>query len=52
MSMMGLPRARALSARLNALDPQLTAIVEGMADETRPADEVLQELLTVSAKLT
>ena len=51
MSMMGLPRARALSARLNALDPQLTAIVEGMADETRPADEVLQELLTVSAKL-
>ena len=51
MSMMGLPRARALSGRLNALDPQLSAIVAGMADENRPADEVLQELLSVSARL-
>lgn len=51
MSMMGLPRARALTARLNALDPQLSAIVEGMADESRPAEEVLQELLSVSARL-
>lgn len=51
MSMMGLPRARALSSRLNALDPQLSAIVAGMADESRPADEVLGELLSVSARL-
>ncbi|AUH34766.1 DUF3422 family protein [Paracoccus tegillarcae] len=51
MSMMGLPRARALSSRLNALDPQLSAIVEGMADDSRPADDVLQELLAVSARL-
>lgn len=51
MSMMGLPRVRSLSARLNALDPQLTAIVEGMSDERRPAEDVLQELLSVSARL-
>ncbi|MFV0302436.1 MAG: DUF3422 family protein [Paracoccus sp. (in: a-proteobacteria)] len=51
MSMMGLPRARALSGRLNTLDPQLTAIVAGMADENLPADDVLQELLSVSARL-
>ena len=51
MSMLGLDRARILSRRLNELEPRLSAIVEGMTDETRSAETVLQELLTVSAEL-
>lgn len=51
MSMLGLGRARGLSHRLNELEPRLSAIVDNMTDEARPADGVLQELLTVSAEL-
>lgn len=51
MSMLGLGRARALSERLNALDPQLSALVAGMSDESRPAEGRLDELLAISAEL-
>lgn len=51
MSMLGLGRSRSLSRRLNELEPRLSAIVEGMSDEARPADELLQDLLQVSAEL-
>ena len=51
MSMLGLGRARQLTQRMNALDPQLSAIVQGMADDARPADLVLQDLLSVSTQL-
>ncbi|MZQ88254.1 DUF3422 family protein [Frigidibacter albus] len=51
MSMLGLGRARELTARLNALDPQLSALVMGMTDEARPSEETLHALLAVSAEL-
>ncbi|MDD8023363.1 MAG: DUF3422 domain-containing protein [Paracoccaceae bacterium] len=51
MSMLGLGRARALTARLNALDPELSALVAGMSDDTHPAEETLDRLLAISADL-
>lgn len=51
MSMLGLGRARELNARLNGLDPELTALVGAMTDEGRRAEETLQELLRISAEL-
>ncbi|MCV2863673.1 DUF3422 family protein [Albidovulum sediminicola] len=51
MSMLGLGRARELNGQLNALDPQLSRLVATMADETRPAEETLRELLEISAGL-
>ena len=51
MSMLGLPRARRLTATLNALDPRLTALVEGLGDDARPAEAVLHDLLNLSAGL-
>ena len=51
MSMLGLMRSRELSARLNALDPKLAALVSGL-DDAEPAPEAaLHELLTISAEL-
>lgn len=51
MSMLGLMRSRDLSARLNALDPRLSALVSGL-DNAEPAPEVaLHDLLTISAEL-
>jgi uncharacterized membrane-anchored protein len=51
MSMLGLMRSRDLSARLNALDPKLSALVSGL-DSAEPAPEAaLHELLTISAEL-
>lgn len=51
MSMLGLMRARDLGARLNALDPQLSALVSGL-DNAEPASETaLHNLLTISAEL-
>lgn len=51
MSMLGLMRSRDLSARLNALDPKLSALVSGL-DNAEPAPEVaLHNLLTISAEL-
>jgi len=51
MSMLGLGRARELTARLNALDPQLSSLVVGMTDEARLSEETLHALLAVSAEL-
>ena len=51
MSMLGLGRSRSLSRRLNELEPRLSAIVDGMHDNARPAEAVLHELLEVSAEL-
>ncbi len=51
MSMLGLMRARELGARLNALDPKLSALVSGL-DSAEPSPEAaLHELLTISAEL-
>ncbi|MCU0826977.1 MAG: DUF3422 domain-containing protein [Tabrizicola sp.] len=51
MSMLGLMRSRDLSARLNALDPRLSALVSGL-DNAEPAPEAaLHDLLTISAEL-
>lgn len=51
MSMLGLGRARDLTHQLNALDPLLSDIVQGMAEDDRPAEAVLHDLLSVSARL-
>jgi uncharacterized membrane-anchored protein len=51
MSMLGLGRARELTARLNALDPQLSALVEELTSETATAEQTLHALLAVSAEL-
>jgi uncharacterized membrane-anchored protein len=51
MSMLGLLRSRQLSARLNALDPRLAALVSGL-DHAEPSPEAaLHDLLTISAEL-
>ncbi|RJE80050.1 DUF3422 family protein [Paracoccus sp. JM45] len=51
MSMLGLGRARGLGQRLNELEPRLTAILESMTDDDRPAEQMLHDLLTVSTQL-
>ncbi|MDN5568713.1 MAG: DUF3422 domain-containing protein, partial [Paracoccus sp. (in: a-proteobacteria)] len=51
MSMLGLGRARSLGKRLNELEPRLTAILEAMNDDNRPAEQMLHELLAVSTQL-
>ena len=51
MSMLGLMRAREMSARLNALDPRLSALVSGLDSTGRPAEAALHELLAISAEL-
>ncbi|OOY06302.1 DUF3422 family protein [Thioclava sp. F28-4] len=51
MSMLGLARARDLSKRLNALDPRLTEIVDGMGNDANSAEETLHDLLEISAEL-
>ncbi|OYW59953.1 MAG: hypothetical protein B7Z10_01005 [Rhodobacterales bacterium 32-66-7] len=51
MSMLGLMRSRDLTARLNALDPRLMALVSGL-DSLEPSPEAaLHDLLTISAEL-
>ncbi len=55
VSMLGLGRARALSARLNALDPEISALVAGLAKAgaagAERAEAALDRLLAVSAEL-
>jgi len=51
MSMLGLPRVRALATRLNALDPRLSALVAAMSDDSRDAEATLNDLLAISAEL-
>ena len=51
MSMLGLGQARELGGRLNALDPELSALVSTLTDETGPAENNLHELLRIAAEL-
>ncbi|MGA0542774.1 DUF3422 family protein [Neotabrizicola sp. VNH66] len=50
MSMLGLMRSRDLSARLNGLDPRLSALVAGL-DTATSAETTLHDLLSISAEL-
>lgn len=51
MSMLGLMRSRQLTGRLNALDPQLMALVSALDTTERSPEAALHELLTISAEL-
>ena len=51
MSMLGLMRARALSGRLNELDPQLSELISGMNSTEHSPETVLQTLLQISSEL-
>jgi uncharacterized membrane-anchored protein len=51
MSMLGLKRARAMSARLNEIDPMLSAIVSAMDNPGQSPEKTLHELLAISAEL-
>ena len=51
MSMLGLGRCRSLTARLNALEPRLSAVVGAMSDDELPAEHLLDELMAISAEL-
>jgi uncharacterized membrane-anchored protein len=50
-SMLGLPRARELSAALNALDPRLSALVSELDERGESAEEELHELLSIAGQL-
>jgi uncharacterized membrane-anchored protein len=51
MSMLGLIRARQLTARLNALDPKLSTLVSGLDTVGASPEAALHELLSISAEL-
>ena len=51
MSMLGLMRARQLTARLNALDPRLSSLVSGLDAVGASPEAALHDLLTISAEL-
>ena len=51
MSMLGLIRARQLTARLNALDPKLSTLVSGLDAVGASPEVALHDLLTISAEL-
>ncbi len=51
MSMLGLFRARALSAELNVVDADMSALVAALADNQVSAEDNLHVLLGLSAKL-
>ena len=51
MSMLALSQAREVSARLNALDPLLSALISGLDRFEIPAEAVLHDLLRISAEL-
>lgn len=51
MSMLGLGRSRELTARLNALDPQLADLVTALTDDGKAAETTLHDLLAISAEL-
>ena len=51
MAMIGFLRSQELSAHLNTLDPRLLDLVSQLDDSSRPADELLHELLSVTAEL-
>ena len=51
MSMLGLMRARTLTARLNELDPKLSGLVEALDRSERSPEAALHELLVISSEL-
>jgi uncharacterized membrane-anchored protein len=51
MAMLALPRARALSGRMAAMDSDLTALVGDMSAGDAPAEETLEGLLTIGSGL-
>ncbi|SOB99486.1 uncharacterized membrane-anchored protein [Rhodobacter sp. JA431] len=51
VSMLGLGRARQLTTKLNALEPELSALVDSMKDDAHPAEDTLHRLLEVSTEL-
>lgn len=51
MSMLGLVRARALTQKLNALDPQLSDLVTALDTTARSPEAALHELLQISSEL-
>ena len=51
MALLGLPRARELGRRMGELDPRLTDLVGAMSGTGGPPEEMLHELLGVSAEL-
>ena len=51
MSMLGLMRARDLTARLNVIDPRLSDLVARLEGQDKPAEALLHDLLSISAEL-
>ncbi|HRO13624.1 MAG TPA: DUF3422 domain-containing protein [Paracoccus sp. (in: a-proteobacteria)] len=51
MAMLGLPRSQDLTRQLNALDTRLSALMEGMSDDSRSTEAVLHDLLDLSSQL-
>ncbi|WP_093359980.1 DUF3422 family protein [Tropicimonas isoalkanivorans] len=51
MSLLGLPRARDVSARMGEIDKQLVTLMSDLTGDSRPAEEALGKLLNVSAEL-
>lgn len=51
MAMLGLPRARGLSARMSELDPELVELVDKMTDGGDHAEETLKGLLSIASEL-
>jgi uncharacterized membrane-anchored protein len=51
MSMIALIRARDLGARLNGIDPRLSALVSGLDHAAGSPEAALHDLLTISAEL-
>jgi uncharacterized membrane-anchored protein len=50
-SMLGLLRSRSLNQRLNALDPRMAALVDGLDSDAPSSEAVLHDLLGISAEL-
>ena len=51
MSMLGLGRARELGSRLDRCEAEMSDLIDAMANNARPADQILDELLRISAEL-
>ena len=51
MAMLGLMRARALSEKLNGLDPKLSGLVSALEGQNRSPESALHDLLAISAEL-
>ncbi len=51
MSMLGLPRAREISAHMGVIDESLSGLVKDLTGDLRKPDETLKDLLTAAAEL-